>query len=35
MDFVHQTAMKLQAWAAEHGAPPVSAADLEREAEEE
>jgi hypothetical protein len=35
MDFVHETAMRLQAWAAEHGAPPLSAADVEREAEEE
>jgi hypothetical protein len=35
MDFVHETAMKLQAYGARHGVPPPSIAHLEREPEEE
>ena len=35
MDFVHEVAQRLQAHAALHGAPGRSAADVEREAQEE
>ena len=35
MDFVQETAERLQAYAARHGALSRSAADLEREAQEE